>query len=168
MVLLTNNPSSLPPSKEQNWIHIEQPAYWTLVKHASKWPSWNENLTHGFNADPTTFLCHRSGSNYFGSKLACPSQTCATFMHFLIFGRGPSSIFFFPAAMETALSSQTISPLKLNSGLDFCAICVAHAMSVVVCVEFPWLYFAFMFNFFCKEVLAFWERERESKLKLSY
>jgi len=79
-------------------------------------------------------------------------------MHFLIFGWGPSSILFFSAAMERALSSQTISLFKLNLGLEFCAICAAHAMSVVVCVQFPWLYFAFMFNW---EVLALQERERE-------
>jgi hypothetical protein len=63
MVLLTNNPSSLPPSKEQNSIHIELPTNRALVKQGSKWPSWHENFTHGSNADSTAFLRHMSGSN---------------------------------------------------------------------------------------------------------
>jgi hypothetical protein len=86
-------------------------------------------FTHGSNADSTAFLRHRSGSNLFGSKLACPSQTYATYMNFLIYGRGPSSILFFRQPWKE------LSLFKLNLGLDFCAICVAHAMSVVVCVS---------------------------------
>ncbi len=74
------------------------------------------------------------------SKLACPSQTCATYTHFLIFGRGPSSILFLSAAMERALSSQTISFFLSSIWAWIFVQFVLHMLWVWVCVS-NWQHF---------------------------